>query len=206
MKHLLIILAIILSLGLAYAQTTLGVKAGLNISHISGDDAMASSDPSVGLHAGAMIQHYLLPSLILQPELLYTQKGHSYKYNISDVYTTHTVSLDYLELPMVLKLNYQAGNVRIQPYAGASVAYLINAKDKQKVSAGNTSTTTNHDIGNSINDIGAGIIVGAETVISQRYTVGVRYVLGLTEIYKNGNDTTNAVIMLNVGYLFNSTK
>lgn len=204
MKKLILFIALIaLSLSLAYAQSTFGVKGGLNISHIAGDDALASSDPLVGVHGGVMLQFHLMPSLIFQPEFIYTQKGHSYKYNAADVYTKHAVSLDYLELPLLLKLNVVAGTVKIQPYAGATISYLIGARDKRTVSSTNTSTTTSYNINSQMKDLAAGIALGGEVVIKDRYMVGGRYVFGVTNIYEDGRDTQNGVLMLNLGYLFN---
>lgn len=224
MKHMILLLVLIsLSCGIAWAQPTyttttttyetdpavvyantvrFGIKGGMNISHIAGDDALASSDPIVGVHIGAMVQYPLMPSLIFQPEFIYTQKGHTYKFNVADVFTKHAVSLDYLEVPLLLKFNLPVGIVKIQPFAGAALAYMIRASDKQTVTDDNVTTITTHNVKDDMNHFGAGIVFGAEVVIVEDFVAGGRYVLGMTNIYENDRDTQNGVLMLNVGYLF----
>jgi len=221
MKHFLLLLLVIsMSWGIAWAQTSyttetttvtnptyastvrFGLKGGMNISSIAGDDALASSDPIVGVHIGAMVQYPLSPALIFQPEFIYTQKGHSYKFNVADVFTKHAVSLDYLEVPLLLKFNLPVGIVQIQPFAGAALAYMIRASDKQTVTDDNVTVITTHDVKDDMNHFGAGIVFGAELVIVDSFVAGGRYVLGMTNIYENDRDTQNGVFMLNVGFLF----
>lgn len=224
MKHILLLLLVIsMSCGIAWAQPTytttvttyeteatpvyvsmvrFGIKGGMNISHISGDDALASSDAIFGVHIGGMMQYPLMPSLIFQPEFIYTQKGHSYKYDVSNVLHEHVVSLDYLELPLLMKYNIPVGIVKIQPFAGAAVSYMIRASDKQTVTDNNVTTITTHNIKDDVNHFAAGLVFGAEVVIVENFVAGGRYVLGLTDVYDNGSDTQNGVFMLNVGYLF----
>ena len=206
---ILTLLALILTFGLVHAQSVFGVKGGMNISRVTGDDSPVSADSHLGWHGGLLMRLYVSESLVLQPELLYTQKGYNYKYTDSVANVDYRIrdSFDYVELPVLLKLNVNAGDVGLQPYAGAAVSYLVNAKSKETISNDNVSITYNHDVKDDVNALAFGFLVGADVVIMQKYLVGGRYNFGLSNIWKDGHeggsDVQNGVLMLSLGYLFN---
>jgi outer membrane immunogenic protein len=203
---ILILLALTLSFGLIHAQTVFGVKAGMNISRITGDDAYVSADSHLGFHAGILTRLYLTESFILQPELLYTQKGYNHKYLDDDVEHRIRNSFDYVELPALIKFNIDAGTVALQPYAGVAVSYLVNAKSKETVSNDDVSITYNRDVKDDVNTLGFGFLVGADVVVAEKFLAGGRYNFGVSNIYKKGyeggNDIRNGVLMLSLGYMF----
>jgi hypothetical protein len=213
MKYIILALLVItMSFGLVYAQSVFGIKGGMNISRIAGPDAVGSSDSHLGFHMGALIQYNLMKSLVLQPELLYTEKGYNYKYseeftNID--YSVHN-SFDYIEVPVLIKLNVAVEDIQFQPYLGPAVSYLINGKQKEKLSMVDSGTTVTHenDVADQINKLAFGFAVGAEFVIQKRFIFGGRYNFGLSNVYKDnldgqGPDVQNGVFMVSLGYLFN---
>jgi opacity protein-like surface antigen len=219
MKNLLLVLLLSLIFGLAlHAQTyaatenssstLFGVKGGLNISRIAGDDAYDSSDPRWGWHFGALVQYNIMKSLSFQPELLYSQKGYSYKFSIADLNTKVEDSYDYLEIPLLLKLNLSAPRVKIQPYLGPTISYLIAAESKITSTVGSFSTTETHKIKDDMNHFDLGITFGTDIVLLDRVALGARYNIGMSKIYKDsmtdiGTDVQNGTFMLNLGYMFN---
>jgi len=208
MKHLiLLLLALTLSIGIVSAQAVIGIKGGLNVSRIAGRNATPSADSQLGVHAGIMMQTSLMKSLIIQPELLYTQKGFNYQFNISEGDTKVRNSLDYVEVPLLLKLNFVSNDIKVQPYAGPAVSYLIRANSKRIRTTGTTTVTTNDNISDQINKLGFGVAVGAEVIYLQKYLLGARYNFGVSNIYKNdteevGSGVRNGCFMLSLGYLF----
>lgn len=209
MKHIiLLILVLAISFGMVYAQSVFGIKGGMNISRISGDDAVASSDSHLGAHLGLIMKYNVMETLIFQPELLYTQKGYNYKYSMNDIDYTIKNSFDYIELPLLIKLNVEVGDVRFQPFVGPAVSYLISAKAKEKLSNDTTTITRTSDVSDDLNKLAFGFAVGAEFVFQRRFIFGGRYNFGLSNVYKDnlefqGPEVRNGVFMLNLGYLFN---
>jgi hypothetical protein len=203
---ILTLIVLTMTFGLIHAQTVFGVKGGMNISRITGDDAYVSADSHLGFHAGILTRLYLTESLILQPELLYTQKGYNHKYLDGDVEHRIRNSFDYVELPGLVKFNIDAGTVAIQPYAGVAVSYLVNAKSKETVSNDDVSITYNNDVKDDVNTLGFGFLVGADVVVAEKFLAGGRYNFGVSNIYKKGyeggNDIRNGVLMLSLGYMF----
>ncbi len=211
MKHIFLLLLILTTtFGLAYAQqSSFGIKAGMNISRISGPDAIDSADPLLGVHAGVTMRFFLSNSLVIQPELLFTQKGYRYTSNSDGVETKTINSIDYVELPVLAKFNIAFSDFQIQPYGGLFAAYNVYSKEKQTISSEGTSTTNLVDISDQINKLGYGFLVGADVAFLEKYTLGARYDFGLSEIFKNGtpeagSDVKNGVFMLSLGYLFNN--
>lgn len=223
MKRLLLLLLLVaMAVGTVYAQEqqyeyqrvaitrlpVFGVKGGVNISMITGPDAYDSSDNALGVHGGVLMQYNLIKMVYIQPELLYTQKGYNFQYSLLGVETKIADSYDYIELPVLLKLNLVVGDVQIQPYAGPTFSYLIVAKSKRTSSIGENSETHVDDMIGQMNRIDFGIGFGADVVLSDRVMLGARYNLGLSKIYKDsplpgfGTDVKNGTFMVSAGYLF----
>lgn len=207
---ILALLVFMMTFGLAYAQSVFGIKGGMNISRISGDDAIGSSDSHLGMHIGLLMQYNLMQALVVQPELLYTQKGYNYKYTAGEIDYKVRNSFDYFELPVLFKLNAAVGDVRIQPFIGPSISYLVSGKKYEKLTSDNSTTTVTHnsDVSGQLNKVAFGFAVGAEFVFKNKFIFGGRYNFGLSDIYKDnldgqGPDVQNGVFMLNLGYLFN---
>jgi len=211
MKQIILLLLIItMSFGLVYAQSVFGIKGGMNISRISGSDAVPSSDSHLGMHVGMLMQYNLMEALVVQPELIYTQKGYNYKYTSDVIEYDYKIrnSFDYIELPLLIKLNVAVEDIKFQPFVGPAISYLVSAREKETVSIGSTSVTHDSDIADQLNKLAFGFTVGAEFVIQRRFIFGGRYNFGLSDIYKDnlttqGPDVQNGVFMLNLGYLFN---
>lgn len=209
MKYtILALLVIMMTFGLVHAQSVFGIKGGMNISRITGSDAVSSSDSHLGAHLGLLMKYNVMEALVFQPELLYTQKGYNYKYSMNDINYNISNSFDYIEIPLLMKLNVAVGDIRVQPFLGPSVSYLISAKSKEKLSNDDTSITHDNDVADQLNKLAFGFAVGAEFVFQRRFIFGGRYNFGLSNIYKDdlaqqGPDVQNGVFMLNLGYLFN---
>ena len=112
---LLFILFVFVSL--SQAQMQIGPKAGLNISNISGNDA-GSPDSKTGFCGGLFFMYQFSNMFAVQPEAYYTMKGAKEKESIEGYTATATVSLDYIEVPILLKL--------VIPIQGSAVPRLTN--------------------------------------------------------------------------------
>ena len=211
MKNIiLLVLALTVCVGVLFAQPVYGVRAGLNISTIGGEDDMDGIDSKIGANFGGMLQFPVATSIIFQPELLYTMKGAKSEYtDIEDGYTytaKMTDSYNYLEIPLLFKYNVETPSMKIQPFIGPSVGILIGANSNTEVTMAGISASADTDIKEYMNTLELGLNLGADVVMMKNIMLGVRYNLGLSNIYKEQegyqSKVKNRVIMINLGYLF----
>ena len=125
------ILAALTSLSLAQMQ--IGPKAGLNIASIGGDDADQilegqSLDSKTGFSGGLFFMYQFSNMFAIQPEAYYTMKGATYSESGADL----TISLDYIEVPLLFKLliPIEGSNIKPSIFAGPSIGFNMTAKSK----------------------------------------------------------------------------
>ena len=75
---------------MSFAQMQAGLKAGVNISNLSGDDA-GSPDSKTGFAFGGFFMYQFSPMFAIQPEAYYTMKGATEKMDFQGT----TVDLTY---------------------------------------------------------------------------------------------------------------
>ncbi|NLW18854.1 MAG: PorT family protein [Candidatus Cloacimonetes bacterium] len=203
MKKTLIILALtVLSLSLAFADVTYGLRGGLNMMNraTTQENALETGDRS-GFHGGLVLQYRTDSNFIVQPEILYSQKGYTYKVLTVDT----TTMMDYVEVPILLKYNIKAAKgLYIQPTVAPFVGYAVVGKNTFKGAVIEDET----DILEDINRLNYGLDFGLDIQVIDRVLVGARYQLGLADfdgdnnvIEKNKKDTHNG-LMVSLGFLF----
>lgn len=186
--------------GTAHAQLLqYGIKGGLNIASLSGDE-MDDLDSRMGLAAGAYLSVPVVPSLSIQPEVLYMMKGATESFNGTDV----TIQLDYLEIPILVKYSFGVPGAPARPSIFAGPAFGLNLSSKVKAEAGGESVEEDLE---DIKDTDLGLVFGAGLAFHlSGYSLGldVRYNLGLTSIDDTGEgfDVKNNVISLLVSFGF----
>ena len=179
--------AVILMTGTVTAQeTNFGIKAGLNLYNINGDNS--SYDTKLGFHAGVIGHIHLSRQFAVQPELVYSAQGA--KYTFENVETK--IKLGYINLPIILQYMFDNG-LRLQ--AGPQLGLLLNAKSETN----NVST----DIKDNINTIDFALSAGVGYVNpSSGIGVDARYNLGLSNINDDGpGKSTNRGFQVGVFYL-----
>jgi hypothetical protein len=104
-----------------HAQTTLGVKGGINIANVSTDatDLPPDLDSKTGFVGGAFATFGLGSLFALQPELLYSQKG----FGASEGDLSATLGVNYIEIPVLLKAQFKLAMLRPAIYAGPVVSF-----------------------------------------------------------------------------------
>jgi hypothetical protein len=206
MKRILFIMALLCSKAATVsAQTYLIPKAGLTISKFSLAENNDNISSLAGFAAGAAVNFKLGPTLSLQPELLFIQKGGSatFKQNIGDGIletTTTDVTVNYLELPVLAKAMFGNGKIQYYVNAGPSISYGLGGK---------TDYSLNRNLGGEIvheesakgevrfgdapaeyqaqhiyfnNRIDIGIQFGGGVFIANKVLVDLRYGMGLTKL------------------------
>lgn len=151
----------------------LGVEGGIDMANFVGTNVSDIFASRLGFVAGVFADLPLIPSLTLQPEILYEQKGG--KYNGT------AYELNYVEVPVLLDVTFGIPllnpGILLGPSFAANIAGVAN-----------------------INQTDIGLIVGAQATLSQFLFSG-RYEIGLTNVNSTQN-VQNGTFTLLVGLSF----
>lgn len=209
MKNRLIITAFIVAIGFFQAtesdaqKARSGIRGGFNASNLYIDD-ISDRNPRYGFNIGLFTQVPLIKgTLYLQPEIAYSTKGTTARYNILNTFQGETTfKLDYAEVPLLL--TYKIGNV-IDIQAGAYAGYLVNASSKSTADNGSSSEVLlNKD---NYKNFDYGLSAGLNFYMG-KFLIGTRYNHGLQQIANTDaartflGDSKNSVGQVYVGFTF----
>ncbi len=187
MKKIIVTLVAVFAIGAVSAQEAkFGVKAGLNLANWTGD--VEETKTKVGFNVGGFVEIKVSEKFSVQPELLYSAQGTDFD--------GETYSFGYINIPVMAKF-YVAKSFSLE--AGPQVGFLISAKAKEDGSDEKV------DIKEGFESVDFGLNFGAGYDFTEKFSVGVRYNLGLSNIVKDAPDSfkiNNSVLSLSVGYKF----
>jgi hypothetical protein len=187
----------------AHAQSVrFGLKAGANLSNLSGDVVQQDQYKNrFGFQGGAMLNLGLIDDdfLAIQLEALYSQKGFKYadqQFTVggTNYRNTGNVRYDYLDVPVLVRL--KTGGVFFE--AGPQYSYLLNISNNRSftqngtVVASASSTTSNLD---NVRRSELGYAAGLGFQAESGFLVGLRYNGAFTDFAKDGysnNEFRNA--------------
>lgn len=207
MKKFLSILSIVILLFAinTSAQTHYGLKAGLNISNLNGSDA-GNVDSRTGFLGGAFFAYDFNNMFSIQPEAFYSMKGAKQTESINGQTITGTFKLDYIEIPVLLKLNIplESGST-VRPSIFVGPALDIKVASTVEVEAGGQSASADLE---NINSTDFGLVFGGALgfdVSGHELGFDVRYTLGLTTVFDSSidADVKNGVISIAAYFGFN---
>lgn len=217
MKKTFLFLAILFASGAAgYAQVSVIPKVGLTRSTISlpnnsgfafeKDDVMSLPGFVAGIGFDLPIAGDGFFSV--QPELLYIQKGYRVEAAGDQATLEETDAYNYLEVPVLAKINFGSERVKLYVNAGPSFAYALNGRFTREISGGLLASSTAgknifaEEPDNSTGDDqylspkyfnrvdagvqfggGIGLAVGPGAVL-----LDARYGMGLTNFFKGNRD------------------
>nr|MCU0358436.1 PorT family protein [Cyclobacteriaceae bacterium] len=120
-----------------YAQSIIP-RIGMTVSRTNAEDEQFIEQKSVtGFVLGVAAEWPLNASLSVQPEFNFVQKGFGVKADISDqgltVQVDNRTTINYLELPVLLKYYVNDADTRVYLIAGPSIGYGLGGKAKSKV-------------------------------------------------------------------------
>lgn len=180
MKKTLLITGIVLALSLnAHSQSLqFGLKAGLNYANVTG--STIQTDAITSYHAGLVAEIKIFERLAIQPELLYSTQGASYKTPLQDIKN----ELGYIAIPVMMKI-YLSKSLSLE--LGPQASFLLSEKNNFNPTDSNTFDFS--------------VAGGLSLKVTKSIFISGRYGLGLTEISTNAN-TKNSVFQLSAGLLF----
>lgn len=174
MKKLLILFFAVFAMS-AYAQTGLGVRAGLNLANqtFSADGFDISPDAKIGFQLGVVYGVAINETISFRPGLLYSTKGSSIKQEFLGEEIETTSSFNYLEIP--LDFVYQTGKILIN--AGPYIGYALSGS----VSDGEESEDIDwEDDDTKRTDFGLNFGLGYH--ITPEFSLNLNYGLGLSNL------------------------
>ena len=210
-KIAFLIIIAVYGLSQVHAQN-FGVKAGYNYSTLSGETSSISTIEGLsGFYIGGLVELPISNMLSIQPELIFSRQGVDLRQglkNLSIRTDTSEIRLDYLNIPVMAKVNLgpifleggvQFGFLVSKPKVDSYIAnvYLRNLLDKD-----------------SYNFFDFGVGAGLGFNLNRRLFVEARYTHSLTNVFdpndnlfktsliSNDNNFKNAVLSVGHGIKF----
>jgi hypothetical protein len=161
----------------------LGVKAGVNFANQTGDFPESIDKEGItSYHAGLVAEIKLLDKFSIQPELLYSTTGASYKFD--DVSGDIKNELGYISIPVMAKIYL---NKTFSIEAGPQASFLVSERNDFDVENGET--------------FEFGLNAGLGVKLTENFFLQGRYGIGLTEASKDA-DVKNSVFQISAGFMF----
>jgi hypothetical protein len=189
----------------------LGLKAGLNIANVGGSDAdkliseneEISLDSKTGFEGGLFFMYQFNQMFAIQPEAYYSMKGATYSEGNGEL----TLSLDYIEVPLLFKLliPIQGSNFRPTVFVGPSVGFNSTSNVKAEVDG---ETILDMDLKDETTSTEFSLVFGGGIgfgVGGNELGIEIRYILGLNSWDDSDDpvDVTNNVLNFNAYFGFN---
>ena len=190
------------------AEAQFGFRGGMNLSKFVGADA-SSSESARGLTLGATIALFHIGPVSIVPEVYYAEKG-SKELDLTTA-TTFEYGLDYIELPVLVKVAFPIkGWLRGYVAGGPAYAWNIDCS----ITATETGTTNTlsecgemfRSFDTAIEKADRGVVMGGGLDFTVRGFGGLnldaRLVRGLSRLRSGttGSDIKNQVFSLMLGY------
>jgi hypothetical protein len=184
MKKLILVAIMLLSITTVVQAQSIrfGIKGGVNFANQNGDTppAFDSKESITSYHAGLVSEIKLFENFAIQPELLYSTQGASYK-NVDEEFKKE---LGYLSIPVLAKF-YLSKSLSLE--LGPQASFLMN--QRKNVDLNDAKTFEFAAVG------------GLGLNITKNLFVQAHYALGLTEASKDA-DIKNSTIQLSAGIMF----
>ncbi|SDX41512.1 porin family protein [Aequorivita viscosa] len=202
MKKTLLIIIAAFTLSTQAQETLFGVKAGLNLASIGGDDAGDAKTRS-SFHIGGLVEIPVSEKFSVQPELLYSSQGAKGSEELlgEGVIVESKIKSDYINIPIMAKY-YLIQGLSIE--AGPQFGFLVSAKAEFELKGPGVLETASMDVKDLFNTFDLGVGLGTSYTLDMGVFFGARYNLGLSNINKDSGDTKNQnnVFQISAGYTF----
>ena len=183
MKKVIFVAAFAVAGFVSQAQTTFGIKAGLTIANLTGDDADGFSSKAGG-YGGAFANIPVSTMFSVQPEVLFSMEGAKFDGG--------KLNLNYINIPVMLQYHSSGFVGELGPQIG------ILASAKQKIDGVGDS-----DAKDFLKSSSFAINFGAGYKLDNGFGFGVRYSLGLSNIAKESDASIKtSVFSVGLSYAF----
>ena len=176
-------LALVLVASQAFAETgstIFGVKGGLSMANLTGDD-VENTDARYGGCFGGFVEIPINQMVSFQPELLYAMKGATESWEVSGEDHEIAFKLSYIEIPVLFKINIpMGGNYRPCLLLGPEVAFKASSDVEYTVGGSSIESEVEN-----IKSTDLGMIIGGGVgfpMANRTAMFEIRYDFGLTTI------------------------
>lgn len=185
MKKLILLIVCVAAFGATQAQAKFGVKSGLNFANLTND---IEGDMKLSFYAGAFAHVPVTNRFSVQPELVFSRQGAKFDDPGDDV----KWRLNYLNIPIMGQYNDPSG---FYAETGPQFGFLLNAKvkDDGDVRSANSSFKSF--------DLSWGF--GAGFNFTKQAGIGLRWNLGMTDVWDHPGTVNNSVLQVGVTYRLN---
>ncbi|MFL9830924.1 porin family protein [Flavobacterium sp. ST-87] len=186
MKKLILVAIMFLSMTTVLQAQSIrfGIKGGANFANQNGDASFDgieyNKEGITSYHAGLVSEIKLFDSFAIQPELLYSTQGASYK----DAVNEFKNELGYLSIPVLAKF-YLSESLSLE--VGPQASFLLSERNDFDVEDAKTFEFA--------------VAGGLGLNITKNLFIQARYGLGLTEVSKEA-DIKNSTFQLSAGIMF----
>jgi hypothetical protein len=165
----------------------IGLSGGLNLSNQTTADVTSTTTTRSGISIGSYFEIPINKNFILQPELNYLQKG----YVSTSSTTITTVKMDYLSIPLQMKIRFPLGVIAPFFMVGPYINFLMSGKQDDAIGTAAATTTDIKDQLSSV-EIGSYGGTGLDFFFTPGFgaTLLFRYGLGFSNINNTTTTTT----------------
>ena len=179
------VLLVAISMNMQAQLVKFGIKGGVNYANQNGSNITVNStnyqtDAITSYHAGLIAEIKLVDSFSIQPELLYSTQGASYK-NATEEFRNE---LGYLSIPVLAKINL---NKFVSLELGPQASFLLSERNNFDFKDANT--------------FDFAVVGGLGLNITKNLFIQGRYGLGLTDASKDA-EVKNSVVQVSAGIRF----
>lgn len=189
-----------------------GLKGGVSFSTFRGNadvdtgTGVIAPERRTGFVGGVFLAIAAGESVLIQPEALFTQKGARYTSEGDEL----LYKIDYLEVPLLLKVRLGSGTARAALFAGPAAGFKLKATAVARTAGGEEAST---DTSDQLRSVDWGLVFGGGVDVasgSGTLTLEGRYTLGLSTLGKEPEpgqtrssfDPKNGALSLQLGYAF----
>ncbi|WP_366183540.1 porin family protein [Flavobacterium ovatum] len=167
-------------------KSNVGIKGGYNLAAVQFDGEGETSQRH-GFHIGLYGESFVSDNFAIQPEVMFSQQG----YVIDNGNGKFTQKLNYINVPLMFKA-YPSDNFFLE--AGPQIGFAVTHKEEY---SGLFSSSQEYDP----KSLDWGMNFGAGLKSDSGVSIGVRYHLGLGDLYEN-NSAYNRVWQFSLGIDF----
>ena len=170
-----------------YAQTTLGIKGGVNIATLVSENS-GKQGSKIAYHAGILTRIGLTSKWSVQPEVIYSRQG--IRQSLSG--SNYDINLNYINVPLLVQLLVTPG-LRLE--GGPQFGLLLSAK--------NIYQGAEKDIKSNYRPVDISFPIGLSYLLHSGFATYARWAPGLNDINVTYGSSKNSVIQFGVVYQLN---
>ncbi len=181
-------------------EASFGVKAGLNLANIVGDNT--DGDMRYSFHFGGIAEIPLSQDFVFGPEVLYSSQGIKNEFSEGSLTSKSELKLNYIQIPLMFKYFIADG---FSLDFGPQVGFLNSAKHYFDVSDDGFSSSGSDNVKKFYSGFDFGINGGLGYRLENGLFFQGRYNIGLANILDADSDgfkAQNSVLQFSAGFMF----